>query len=99
MGGAMNGDDVFAGPGRSGYASRAGVVALDPLALVWMQEYRPLLPRKIESLLQVFLVVGAAVVVILWICFFASYPITRDVYFTLALVHVLAEVPFLLRAL
>jgi hypothetical protein len=49
--------------------------------------------------LQVFLLLSAAVVVGLWLCFWADYPITRDVYFTLAMVHVLAEVPFLLRAL
>jgi hypothetical protein len=49
--------------------------------------------------LQVFLLISAATVVLLWLCFWANYPITRDVYFTLAMVHVLAEVPFLLRAL
>lgn len=49
--------------------------------------------------IQIFLLLSAAVVVMLWLCFWANYPVTRDVYFTLALVHVLAEVPFLLRAL
>ena len=34
----------------------------------------------------------------LWAFFLADYPLTRDVYFTVALLHVLAEVPFLLRA-
>jgi hypothetical protein len=42
---------------------------------------------------------GAAVVVTLWAGFLADYPATRDVYFTLALAHVLAEAPFLLRML
>ncbi len=45
------------------------------------------------------LVAGGAVVLLLWGCFVADYPTTRDVYFTVALLHVLAEVPFLLRAL
>ena len=45
------------------------------------------------------LVVGVGVVLVLWCCFLANYPLTRDVYFTVALLHVLAEVPFLLRAL
>lgn len=45
------------------------------------------------------LVVGVGVVLLLWACFLANYPLTRDVYFTVALLHVLAEVPFLLRAL
>lgn len=49
--------------------------------------------------LQWFLGAGAATVLLLWTCFLADYPATRDVYFTLAMVHVLAEVPFLLRAL
>jgi hypothetical protein len=43
--------------------------------------------------------VGACVVLLLWGCFLADYPTTRDVYFTVAMLHVLAEVPFLLRAL
>jgi hypothetical protein len=45
------------------------------------------------------LVAGLGVVLLLWACFLANYPLTRDVYFTVALLHVLAEVPFLLRAL
>ncbi len=49
--------------------------------------------------LTVFLGAGLAAVVILWGCFLADYTTTRNVYFTVALVHVLAEVPFLLRAL
>jgi hypothetical protein len=42
---------------------------------------------------------GGVLVLILWGCFLADYPMTRDVYFTVAMLHVLAEVPFLLRAL
>jgi len=49
--------------------------------------------------MQIFLLISAAIVIILWMCFLGNYPITRNVYFTLALAHVLAEVPFLLRAL
>ena len=44
------------------------------------------------------LAVGAVVVLALWACFLADYPATRDLYFTVALAHVLAEAPFLLRA-
>ena len=50
-------------------------------------------PRLIRSLLAA----GAFVVVALWVCFLADYATTRDVYFTVAMAHVLAEVPFLLR--
>jgi hypothetical protein len=42
---------------------------------------------------------GGLMVLILWSFFLADYPVTRDVYFTVALLHVLAEIPFLLRAL
>ncbi len=45
------------------------------------------------------LLVGALVVVVLWVCFRLDYPTTRHVYFTVAMLHVLAEVPFLLRML
>lgn len=45
------------------------------------------------------LALGGIVVVLLWGCFLADYPTTRDVYFTVAMLHVLAEVPFLLRTL
>jgi hypothetical protein len=37
------------------------------------------------------------VVVVLWVCFGLDYSTTRDIYFTVAMLHVLAEVPFLLR--
>lgn len=38
---------------------------------------------------------GAFAVAALWLCFFANYGLTRDVYFTVAIVHVLAEFAFL----
>jgi hypothetical protein len=50
-------------------------------------------PRTIRVLLAA----GALAVVALWLCFVKDYATTRDVYFTLATAHVLAEVPFLLR--
>jgi hypothetical protein len=52
-------------------------------------------PRLIRALLAA----GAFVVVSLWVCFLADYATTRDVYFTVAMAHVLAEVPFLLRTI
>jgi hypothetical protein len=50
-------------------------------------------PRMIRTLL----VAGAFAVVALGFCFLKDYATTRDVYFTVAMAHVLAEVPFLLR--
>jgi hypothetical protein len=52
-----------------------------------------------KAFVIVLLVLGLGVVLTLWGCFLADYPTTRTVYFTVALMHVLAEVPFLLRAL
>jgi hypothetical protein len=42
---------------------------------------------------------GVLVMLVLWCGFIANYPLTRDIYFTVAMLHVLAEVPFLLRLL
>jgi hypothetical protein len=44
------------------------------------------------------LAIGALAVLALWAGFLVDYPATRDLYFTMALVHVLAEVPLLLHA-
>jgi hypothetical protein len=41
------------------------------------------------------LTVGAALVLLLWILFLLDFPTTRAIYFSVAIVHVLAEVPFL----
>jgi hypothetical protein len=45
------------------------------------------------------LAAGGAAVLLLWGCFLLDYAATWELYFTVALVHVLAEVPFLLRSL
>jgi hypothetical protein len=52
-------------------------------------------PRTVAALL-VFAVVAVAG---LWLGFSIDYATTRDVYFTIAIAHVLAEAPFLLRML
>ena len=50
-------------------------------------------PRLVAGLL----VLALAAVVLLWLSFSIDYSTTRDVYFTIAIAHVLAEAPFLLR--
>ncbi|HEY0726590.1 MAG TPA: hypothetical protein VGD38_00870 [Pyrinomonadaceae bacterium] len=45
------------------------------------------------------LAVGLVGVVILWLGFATNYTDTRDLYFTIAIAHVLAEAPFLLKTL
>lgn len=67
----------------------------------WTLEGIPLVRRAASWKLAVLgvLAVGLIAVVILWAGFLIDYPSTRDVYFTVAMLHVLAEVPFLLRLL
>jgi hypothetical protein len=43
------------------------------------------------------LLCGLLIVAVLWACFLLDYGTTRYIYFVVALLHVLAEVPFLLR--
>ncbi|HZE68667.1 MAG TPA: hypothetical protein VE135_03960 [Pyrinomonadaceae bacterium] len=43
------------------------------------------------------LLMGVFVVALLWFGFAVDYSTTRDIYFTVAIAHVLAEAPFLLR--
>jgi hypothetical protein len=43
------------------------------------------------------LLLGLLVVLVLWACFLLDYGTTRYIYFVVALLHVMAEVPFLLR--
>ena len=71
---------------------RAGVFETDriPLAV-----HREGWPRAVRAALAL----GLFAVLVLWLCFWADYATTRDVYFTLAVGHVLAEVPFLIRLL
>ena len=45
------------------------------------------------------LIAGAAITLFLWAGFLADYPLTRNIYFSIAMLHVLAELPFLVRLL
>jgi hypothetical protein len=45
------------------------------------------------------LISGATLTLVLWGGFLADYPATRDIYFAVAALHVLAEIPFLIRML
>lgn len=54
-------------------------------------------PRGFPKLVAAALALGFFVVVLLWFGFTADYATTRDIYFTIAIAHVLAEAPFLLR--
>jgi len=54
-------------------------------------------PKGFPRLVARLLVVAVIAVVVLWLGFSINYSTTRDVYFTIAIAHVLAEAPFLLR--
>src|SRR5215510_7692807 len=52
--------------------------------------------RGFPKLIAAFLICGMFVVLLLWFGFSSNYSLTRDIYFTIAMAHVLAEAPFLL---
>jgi hypothetical protein len=54
-------------------------------------------PRGFPKLVSGALLLGLFVVAILWLGFSMDYSTTRDIYFTVAIAHVLAEAPFLLK--
>jgi len=56
-------------------------------------------PRGFPRVVFGMLSIGALLVVGLWVGFTYDYSTARDIYFTLAIAHVLAEAPFLLRML
>jgi hypothetical protein len=56
-------------------------------------------PKGFPRIVAGMLIVGLMAVGVLWFGFSVEYATTRDVYFTVAIAHVLAEAPFLLRML
>jgi hypothetical protein len=66
---------------------------------VWNVKTVPLARRRggFPKLIAAVLVCGVFVVAVLWFGFSVNYAATRDVYFAVAIAHVLAEAPFLLR--
>ena len=53
--------------------------------------------RGFPKLIAGILIFSLFIVAVLWMGFSFNYPMTRDIYFTVAIAHVLAEAPFLLR--
>jgi hypothetical protein len=68
---------------------------------VWSFRTVPLArhPRGFPKLVWLVLAFGVFLTAILWFGFSVDYSTTRDVYFTVAIAHVLAEAPFLLKML
>lgn len=67
----------------------------------WSLKKVPLANRsgRWKLVIAAVLIAGAAATLFLWAGFLADYPLTRDAYFSVAILHVLAEIPFLLRLL
>ena len=68
---------------------------------VYSQEFTlsPLMRTPMRTTIRWGLLASLFLVFLLWIFFLADYSATRDIYFAVATVHVLAEIPFLLRLL
>jgi hypothetical protein len=66
---------------------------------IWQVKSIPLAnhSRGFPKLIAAILLCGLFAVALLWFGFSANYTLTRDIYFTIAMAHVLAEAPFLLR--
>jgi len=56
-------------------------------------------PKGFPRVIAGVMMLAVVAVVVLWFGFSVDYSTTRDVYFTIAIAHVLAEAPFLLRML
>lgn len=56
-------------------------------------------PRGFPRVVATALLLALFVVVVLWFGFAFDYSTTRDIYFTVAIAHVLAEAPFLMKML
>jgi len=84
------------GTGSEGQARRN-----DKSSSIWTLESVPLArhSRGFPKLLGAALCLGLFAVIILWLGFSLNYATTRDIYFTVAIAHVVAEAPFLLRML
>ena len=68
---------------------------------VWDVKTIPLArhPRGFPKLVVAALAAGVFLMLLLWFGFSVNYAATRDIYFAVAIAHVLAEAPFLLRML
>jgi hypothetical protein len=80
-------------------------LVLIPLAVksgsVWSTKGIPLAVHRDgwPKTVKLALAFGVFAVLVLWVSFGVGFTTTRDIYFTVAMAHVLAEVPFLIRLL
>jgi hypothetical protein len=83
-------------PAKSGHRQKPST--RQPVA-IWSLRSVPIAthPSGFPKLVATALALGLFLVAILWFGFSVDYATTRDIYFTVAIAHVLAEAPFLLR--
>ena len=83
---------------KTGDAQKVATRKREP---IWRLKSVPIArhPRGFPRLVATALALGLFLVAMLWFGFSVDYATTRDVYFTVAIAHVLAEAPFLLRML
>jgi hypothetical protein len=74
---------------------------IDKRAVPWRLDRIPLISnvRGFPRLTMIVIIASVGLVIALWFGFAADYTTTRDVYFAFAIVHVLAEFPFLIKML
>lgn len=74
---------------------------VDRRAIPWNLKDIPMFASKsgIPKIFLAFVLVSVAIVIALWAGFSMDYTTTRDIYFALAIGHVLAEFPFLVKML
>src|ERR1043166_5986744 len=72
---------------------------IGPTGTIWKVQTIPIAShsRGFPKLIAAILIFSLFVVAALWAGFSVNYAATRDIYFTIAIAHVLAEAPFLLR--
>jgi hypothetical protein len=72
-----------------------------PLARFWRLHSVPIArhPRGFPKTVAFMLAFGVALVFLLWFGLSIDYATTRDIYFTVAMAHVIAEAPFLMKML
>jgi hypothetical protein len=80
-------------------AGKTGFLLLPPAPASFLRLPVARHPRGFPMLVATALGLGVFLVAVLWIGFAVDYSTTRDIYFTVAIAHVLAEAPFLLKML
>lgn len=80
----------------------AWLLAIPLLSAGW-KKWRPrslpvtVLGTPLKRIVRSLLVFSSFAVAVLWLCFAVDFNLAREWYFLLAMIHVLAEIPFLIR--